>query len=571
MPRGDARVPSGVSRQETATDVELPRARRTVSALASTGGTWLRALAAGARTARVDIAIIVTVTGLAAALRLWHLGTVPLGIHGDEAWTGLDARRVLHEGWIGPYVDSALGQPTGPLYVTALLFSFLPDTTTTVRASMALLGVATVPLAYAAFGSMFNRTAGAFAALLLAVMMWHLHLSRTAFMVVSWPFVEMAVLWALWQAMRRGSWWLFAVAGALHGMGIYAYNVYLLFLPVPFVTLAWAWWSATGAVEKRRVLAGAASFAVAAMIVAVPMVRYVIDHGDEYREHQRVVALTDSQRWKDAGAGGRVELIRDRAEEWGRGLAQGDRPDYGDGLATAGHPVVAPAVLLLALGGLAMAAWNWRRAENVTLLAACALLPGGALLTVGDGLFRRTLGLAPFVAVLAALPLAWVWQRLSAAPRPACYVCRGALLAAVAAIGAQATYQYFGPVQDAQEMRIVYPYQLDAASRYMEHLPEGTYVYFFSSRWSFDYETRRFLAPDVSGEDRSREFGQAPVAAGGALDFSARPSGDVAFVFLAPYLDDVARAITRYPGGEPSQQQRGNEVMFRAYLVRRPS
>src|SRR5581483_2250847 len=145
----------------------------------------------------LDLALAVSLTALAAVIRIWHLGTVPLGLHGDEALTGIDAGRVLHEGWIGPYVISALGQPTGPLYFTALLFKFLPQDTFTIRLSAALFGAATIPLAYAAFALMFTRTVGAFAALFLAVMTWHLHLSRTGFMVTAWPFVEMLVLVAL--------------------------------------------------------------------------------------------------------------------------------------------------------------------------------------------------------------------------------------------------------------------------------------------------------------------------------------------------------------------------------------
>src|SRR5581483_11289332 len=183
---------------------------------------------AWASASRVDIAIVVSITALAAAVRVWHLGTVPLGLHGDEAYTGIDARRVLREGWIGPYVISALGQPTGPLYLTAALFKFMPETTFTVRLSMALFGIATIPLAFLAFATMFNRTVAAFAALVLSVMTWHLQLSRTGFMVTSWPFIEMAVLLALFVALRRRSAVLIPVAGVLAGLGVYSYNAYLL-------------------------------------------------------------------------------------------------------------------------------------------------------------------------------------------------------------------------------------------------------------------------------------------------------------------------------------------------------
>ena len=70
---------------------------------------------------RWEILLVVLCTGVAAFLRVYRLAELPPGLHGDEALTGLDALRILDEGWIGPYVGSALGQPTGPLYFTAFL------------------------------------------------------------------------------------------------------------------------------------------------------------------------------------------------------------------------------------------------------------------------------------------------------------------------------------------------------------------------------------------------------------------------------------------------------------------
>ncbi len=360
----------------------------------------------------LDVAIVIAITALAAGLRLWHLGSVPLGLHGDEAWTGLDARRILKEGWIGPYVPSALGQPTGPLYVTAAFFSFLPETTTTLRFSIAIFGVATVPLAYLAFSTMYDRTVGAFSSFLLAVMMWHLHLSRTAFMVTAWPFTEMATLWLLWLALRRRSLPLFAVAGVVHGLGIYTYNADTLFLPVPFVVLAWAVLTTRGRADRRRILAGAALLGVVTLIVAMPMLVYVVRHTDTYRFHERVVAVTHSDGWRAASAPGKANIIRHRFDEWARGIGAGGRPDLGDGLATSGHPLVDGMTLILAAIGLAMILREWRRPESGATIAALLLLPWGALLTVEDGLFRRTVGLTPFIALAAALPLAWLWRGL---------------------------------------------------------------------------------------------------------------------------------------------------------------
>ncbi len=514
---------------------------------------------------RSDLAIVAAITALAAGLRVWHLETVPLGLHGDEAWTGIDARRVLKEGWIGPYLPSALGQPIGPAYFTALLFSFLPDTTFTLRFSMALFGIATIPVAYCAFAVMFSRTVAAFAALLLAVMMWHLHLSRTGFMVVSWPFIEMAAMLVIWGAIRRRSLLRFALAGVVAGVGVYTYRAYLLFLPVLLVPLVWTYVVARW--PWRTALASMSALAGMALMVSVPMIRYAKTHSAEFRYHERVVGLTHNDAWKTASLTGKTELLWGRAKEWGMGLVRGNRPDLGDALATEGHPPVDPIVALCVLAGITVAAWNWRRAEYAVLLAALLFLPGGALLTVGDGLFRRTLGLAPFLAVLAALPLDWIWGRGRQARGLLRNGCFALVLLVPGIVGVRTTYAYFNSVQNSDAVRSIFPYQLDAACRYMQELPASTQVYFYSERWSFDYETRRFLVPAIRGTDRSRRFRDTQEPRDAPLDLTADRGRDVAFVFLAPYVDEVGKVRERYPGGLETEARRGAEILYRAYYL----
>ena len=77
---------------------------------------------------RYELLFVAALTGVAAFLRIYNLAGLPQGLHGDEAVTGLDALRVMREGWIGPYVGSALGQPAGPLYFTAFIFMLSDDT-----------------------------------------------------------------------------------------------------------------------------------------------------------------------------------------------------------------------------------------------------------------------------------------------------------------------------------------------------------------------------------------------------------------------------------------------------------
>ena len=511
----------------------------------------------------LEILLVVAITAVAAALRLWQVGTVPLGLHGDEAWTGLDAQRILDEGWIGPYVISALGQPTGPLYYVAGLFLFLPETTATIRVSMALLGVATIPASYLAFRVMFDRTTAALAVAILAGLMWHLHLSRTGFMVTAQPLMQMLVLWTLFEGLRRRSPWILLVAGALYGLGVYSYNAYLVFVPVPLVALVLTLLRERDR-EARMVLGwGAAIFVSTAILVCLPMIQFVLTDWDTYRLHQEVVGVTSTEEWDDAGVLGKAEIFWDRGSEWLEAMWRGDRADFGDGLATDDAPPVHPAFFGLALVGLAISGWRWRSTPHLVVIAAVLLLPAGALLTTGDGLFRRTLGITPFISVLAAMPLAWLWRR------PPRWAFIPAVLLAVSLPAVLAARQYFGPVQDTPAVRYVYPFELDGAARYMDRLPEGTRVYYYSDRWALDYETVRFLAPNFAGIDRTAKYladGPPPTE---DLDLSLTGDGAAVFVLLGAYqtvLDEVER---EYPGGDIVEGRRGEELIFLAYELPR--
>jgi 4-amino-4-deoxy-L-arabinose transferase-like glycosyltransferase len=515
-------------------------------------------VSAGSGSATLLLLIIVTAT----ALRLWHLDTVPLGLHNDEAWTGINAREVLRDGWIGPYLyPSGLGQPSGPVYVTAVLFMLVPQTSFTLRLSMALFGIAAVALTYAVGRAMFDRASGLFAAALLAIMPWHLHLSRTAFMVGSWPFIEMAILWALFRARARPSIWRFAAVGALLGLGVYTYNAYPLFLPVAAVPFLYDLASARDGPARRRWLARTAAAAITALWVAVPMLHYAAAH-EEFFWHHRDVSVLSRDEWKQGGWRERADIFARRGAEWAKGLLLGGRPDDGDGLGQVGHPLLDPLTAVAALAGTLMAARRWRRPQYGVLLAALLVLPLGALLTTDDGLYRRTFGLAPFAALLGALPLAWLWRRARAARGVWRTALAGGIVLAIVAAAVRNAQGYFGPLRQAGGIRYVYPYQLDAAARAIAQLPPGTVVYFYSDRWGARFETIQWLAPDAVIVDRSREFRQH-VERDVPLDLSAHPLRPTAFVLLGTYLDVVTPLRARYPNAAVAEEELDGEVLYR--------
>src|SRR5438045_9389623 len=96
---------------------------------------------------KYDFWIFVGIFLLGVCLRLYHLD-YPLGLHGDEAWSGIEARRILQTGWIGVWSPSALGQPTAPFYWTALIFKLFGGNLITLRFSFAIELILVLPFFY---------------------------------------------------------------------------------------------------------------------------------------------------------------------------------------------------------------------------------------------------------------------------------------------------------------------------------------------------------------------------------------------------------------------------------------
>jgi hypothetical protein len=129
---------------------------------------------------------------------------------------------------------------------------------------------------------------------------------------------------------------------------------------------------------------------------------------------------------------------------------------------------------------------------------------------------------------------------------------------------------YFSDAGDSVDAKWVYVEQLAAASKYIETLPDKPHVYFYASRWGYDYETRRYLAPDLVGENRSMEFGKRIVNGREELplltDYDARVPSVV--VLLPAYLDLIGRIEGEYPGGvRYTGLNRQGEVLFVAYSL----
>ena len=136
---------------------------------------------------RWELLALFLLTAAAAFLRIYRLGDIPDGFNGDEARNGLDALRILDQGWIGVYTPGALGNLTGPTYLTALAVWLFDASLFSVRLSMSLFGIAAEPATHLFLRLGFGRQVALIGAVVLTVSYWHLHFSRMGYQSISLP------------------------------------------------------------------------------------------------------------------------------------------------------------------------------------------------------------------------------------------------------------------------------------------------------------------------------------------------------------------------------------------------
>ncbi len=187
---------------------------------------------------RVQLVAVLLVVALAAVLRIYRLKDVPAGLFCDEAALGYNAYCIATAGMdengvhLPLFVWSFGVSYKNPVYIysAALPVKLFGLDEFTTRLPAALYGVATVLALFFLGRALFNPWVGLFAALLLAVCPWHLHFSRIAFELISFPFLfvtGVVFLVRYTQGRRTLAPGLFFCASC-----IYAYAVAYLFVPL---------------------------------------------------------------------------------------------------------------------------------------------------------------------------------------------------------------------------------------------------------------------------------------------------------------------------------------------------
>lgn len=215
---------------------------------------------AGAR--RVQIAAVVA---LGAVLRLLWLDGVPPGINQDEAVNAYDAYCIGatgkdHHGTPWPVFFRSFGDyhPGPPIYLQIPFQMLLGMNVWSTRLPDALFGIAHVFLVYLLVRRFYGERAGLWAAGLLAVSPWHIHLTRLAFGIGLSLSLTTLGLWLISRRMRDDSGQsaarvrtsaMIELAGAGFALGVASWTYHAMRVFVPMMLLAGV------ALHARRIIA----------------------------------------------------------------------------------------------------------------------------------------------------------------------------------------------------------------------------------------------------------------------------------------------------------------------------
>jgi hypothetical protein len=172
----------------------------------------------------IELLILVAITGFAAALRFYQLGTLPRVINGDEGWLGVTAQSSSSGLLANPF---ALWENFGALYLQVVNFfiKLLGPTPFALRLAPTIGGILAIPAIYFLSRHIAGRRVAVITAILLAISHAHINFSRSvAVGYIQGTWLIPTELFFLITGIEKRSFWRSAIAGALLA---FHFSVYL--------------------------------------------------------------------------------------------------------------------------------------------------------------------------------------------------------------------------------------------------------------------------------------------------------------------------------------------------------
>ncbi len=232
-----------------------------------------------------EIALLSAILALAMILRLYDLQQLPPGLHFDEAFDAINAQKVMTGAERPIFFPDNLGEEPLSIYAAAAVFAVLGPSPWSLRASSALAGIINVAALYVLARGLLpwsrekRIAAAALAALVLAILYWHINFSRLGMEPIFLPLMLTLSLLFLWQGVSRATTRAgniqpatlvhFVLAGVFLGGAEFSYKAgwFVPFFIVAFFMLE----TVVNSWLLIRCWRGLAVFAAAAVLVFAPL------------------------------------------------------------------------------------------------------------------------------------------------------------------------------------------------------------------------------------------------------------------------------------------------------------
>jgi 4-amino-4-deoxy-L-arabinose transferase-like glycosyltransferase len=238
------------------------------------------------------LAALLLILAAAVGLRAYRLVDLPAGFFCDEAGNGFNASSLWRVGqdetgarW-PLYVWSFGVSYKNPIFVYSAMLpmALLGPTELAVRLTAAVYGSATVLAMFFLGRALMGPLVGLLAALLLAVLPWHLHFSRIGFELITLPFFFVLACTSL-VSWTRGRHTL-PQAMVLFGVCLYTYVPAKLIVPLFLAGVAVIYWRDLWARRRETMLAG-----FLLVVTAAPVAIFDLAHREQSGSYFRNTTL----------------------------------------------------------------------------------------------------------------------------------------------------------------------------------------------------------------------------------------------------------------------------------------
>lgn len=509
---------------------------------------------------KLELIIFLGLILLGTILRTYKLDVYPAGFHGDEAWTGLEAKRILEQGYIGFWSPSALGQTSLPYYWTAAIFYLLGKSVFTARLSFALLNIFSIPFFYLTVKTIFSRRIAIISTVLFVTSYTSLTLQRRAdYVSMGFAFFPSILFFLL--ALKNNKLIYFIFAGLFIGLLNHIYASYWI-IPLIFAIYT-----------LYRIIIGRKEFvrkygknliilAFCYLLIAAPMLIFAVNNPNEFLGRSRSVSIFSQEGIKHAHS-----YLPNNTNSLGVWIhnvktyllmftTKGDS-DIRNNLNP--RPVFDILTGIFFLIGLFYCFYRYKKPLVVLIYSLFFFSFISSTFTTDAPNFRRSQTSIYISYIFAAIGITWVYDfLLKILPKYKLLI--STILISLLIYGAYYNEKLYFRQSVSSNTKSTFSYQLVKAAEFIKIIP-NPYIYFYSQNWSYHYETMRFLLSDTKGEDRSTQFGSYSL-------INRNPQQNVVYIFLPEYKRSFADVQNLYPNGESEvKKDIDGSTLFFAYIV----